>query len=39
MSPTALASICMILLETSMVFGTEAKTRHNYDLFTKETES
>ena len=39
MSLTASGSICMTLPVTSTAFGTEAKTCHNYDLFTKVTES
>ena len=39
MSRTASGSIFMTLPVTSMDFGTEAKTCHNYDLFTKVTES
>jgi len=39
MSPIASVSIFTILPETFMVFGTEAKTCHNYVLFTQVTES
>ena len=38
-SLTASASISMILQQSFTVFGIEAKTCHNYDLFTKRIES
>ena len=39
MSRTASRFISMILLGSFTAFGTEAKTCHNYDLFTKRIES